>query len=41
MKYFEVLNEGSQNQIFLIGDSHTMAVAMRFKQLFEEAKKKN
>jgi hypothetical protein len=41
MVHYEVINEGNSNQVFLIGDSHTLAVAIRFKQLYDESVKQN
>ena len=41
MSRYEVLNEGSDNQVFIIGDSHAENIMMRFKQLYQESVENN
>lgn len=34
-------NEGQENEVFIVGDSHARFLSVRLQQLYEESKKRN
>jgi hypothetical protein len=41
LEYYAVANEGQENLLLLIGDSHALKINYRFHQLYTEAVERN